>query len=108
MINLAGLLTPQCSQNPVRGAEVNLIGAINVFEGALKHGLKKVAYTSSIGGYGPNHAKFPEPTTHYGSLKLASERVARAFYEEHGISSLGVRPFVVYGPGVSSGCTAAV
>ncbi len=29
VINLAGLLTPECSQNPVRGAEVNLIGAIN-------------------------------------------------------------------------------
>ena len=85
VINLAGLLTPQCSLNPVRGAEVNLIGAINVFEGALKHGLKKVAYTSSIGVYGPDHAEFPEPTTHYGSFKLASEGVARAFYEEHGI-----------------------
>ena len=53
----------------------------------LKHGLKKVAYTSSIGVYGPDHAEFPEPTTHYGSFKLASEGVARSFYEEHGISS---------------------
>ena len=106
VINLAGLLTPECSQNPVRGAEVNLIGAINVFEGALKHGLKKVAYTSSIGVYGPDHAEFPEPTTHYGSFKLASEGVARAFYEEHGISSLGVRPFVVYGPGREIGGSA--
>ena len=58
VINLAGLLTPECSQNPVRGAEVNLIGAINVFEGALKHGLKKVAYTSSIGVYGPDPLNF--------------------------------------------------
>ena len=44
-----------------------------------------MAYTSSIGIYGPNLAEFPEPTTHYGSFKLASEGVARAFYEEHGI-----------------------
>ena len=80
VINLAGLLTPKCSQNPVRGAEVNLIGAINVFEGALKHGLKKVAYTSSIGVYVPYHAEFPEPTTHYGSFKLAFKGLARAFY----------------------------
>ena len=106
VINLAGLLTPECSQNPVRGAEVNLIGAINVFEGALKHGLKKVAYTSSIGVYGPDHAEFPEPTTHYGSFKLASEGVARAFHEEHRISSLGVRPFMVYGPGREIGGSA--
>ena len=36
VINLAGLLNPQCSAEPVRGAEVNLIGSINVFEAALK------------------------------------------------------------------------
>ena len=59
VINLAGLLTLECSQNPVRGAEVNLIGAINVFEEVLKHGLKKVAYTSSTGVYGPDHVEFP-------------------------------------------------
>jgi nucleoside-diphosphate-sugar epimerase len=106
VINLAGLLTPQCSAEPIRGAEVNLIGSINVFEAALKHDLNMVAYTSSIGVYGPDHADFPEPTTHYGSYKLASEGVARAFYEEQGISSLGVRPFVVYGPGREIGGSA--
>ena len=42
VINLAGLLTPQCSAEPIRGAEVNLIGSINVFEAALKHDLNMV------------------------------------------------------------------
>ena len=35
VINLAGLMTPDCSSNPILGAKVNLLGSINVFE-ALK------------------------------------------------------------------------
>ena len=32
VINLAGLMTPDCSSNPKLGAQVNVLGAINVFE----------------------------------------------------------------------------
>ena len=35
VINLAGLMTPDCSSNPILGAKVNVLGSINVFE-ALK------------------------------------------------------------------------
>ena len=34
VIHLAGVLTPSCSAHPVRGAQVNLIGTLNVFEAA--------------------------------------------------------------------------
>ena len=32
LINLAGLMTPECSKNPIAGNEVNVIGSINVFQ----------------------------------------------------------------------------
>ena len=39
VINLAGLMTPDCSSNPILGAKVNLLGSINVFEALKKNTL---------------------------------------------------------------------
>ena len=36
VINLAGLMTPDCSSNPILGAKVNILGSINIFEAAKK------------------------------------------------------------------------
>ena len=106
VIHLAGVLTPACSANPVRGAEINLIGSLHVFDAARAQGLSKVVYASSAGVYGPAHSRHPEPATHYGAFKLAVEGAARAYWNEHRIASAGFRPFVVYGPGRESGVSA--
>ena len=103
---MAGVLTPFCAENPVRGAEINLIGTLQVFEAARALGHRKVIYTSSAGVYGPDDGHSPLPHTHYGAFKLACEGAARAYYADHGISSIGFRPFVVYGPGRESGGSA--
>lgn len=105
-INLAGLLTPACAADPVRGAKVNLLGALHVFEAARRHGIGFVAYASSAGVFGPENGRFPEPNTHYGAFKLACEGSARAYHADHGLSSVGLRPFVVYGPGREVGGSA--
>jgi UDP-glucose 4-epimerase len=70
VIHLAGILTPDCKANPVRGAEINLIGTLNVFEAARKLGIPRVIYTSSAGVYGPDDGHNPKPATHYGTFKL--------------------------------------
>lgn len=95
--HLAGMLTPGCSADPVRGAEVNLIGTLQVFEAARAQGLDRVVYASTAGVYGPDGGA-PRPVTHYGAFKLATEGAARASWREHGLASVGLRPFVVYGP----------
>jgi len=46
------------------------------------------------------------PATHYGIFKQANEACARVFYETHGISSIGLRPWTVYGLGRDEGLTA--
>ncbi len=106
VIHLAGVLTPECSANPVRGAEINLIGSLNVFEAVHAQGLRQVVYASSAGVYGPEDADHPQPASHYGAFKLAVEGSARAYWREHGIASVGFRPFVVYGPGRETGVSA--
>jgi UDP-glucose 4-epimerase len=108
VVHLAGVLTPFCQARPVRGAAINLVGTLHVFDAARQLGLKSVVYASSAGVYGPLQADFPEPTTHYGAFKLAAEGCARAFWHDAGLASLGLRPFVVYGPGRETGGSAGI
>lgn len=104
--HLAAILTPACRDNPIRGAEINLIGTLNMFLAAKRHGMGRVVYMSSAGVFGPDNGHTPFPTTHYGAFKLACEGSARAFWEDDAIASIGFRPLVVYGPGREVGLTA--
>jgi nucleoside-diphosphate-sugar epimerase len=108
IIHIAGVLTPVCQANPVRGAQVNLIGTLNVFEAARVRRIAQVLYASSATVYGPNNANYPEPTSHYGAFKLAAEGCARAYWSEHRITSTALRPLVIYGPGRYLGPSAGV
>jgi nucleoside-diphosphate-sugar epimerase len=106
VIHLAGVLTPACARDPVRGAQINLIGTLNVFEAARAAGLKSVLYASSAGVFGPDDGAVPFPQTLYGAFKLACEGAARAYWFDHGIASVGFRPLVVYGAGRERGSSA--
>jgi UDP-glucose 4-epimerase len=106
IVHLAGILTPDCRTDPVRGAKINLIGTLNVFEAARKRGIRRIVYTSSAAVYGPTDGHTPLPDTHYGAFKLACEGSARAYWEDHRLGSFGFRPYVVYGPGRTTGLTA--
>ncbi|SAK72427.1 NAD-dependent dehydratase [Caballeronia hypogeia] len=106
VIHLARVLTPACAADPVRGARINLIGTLNVFDAAIACGIGSVLYASSAGVFGPDDGATPFPTTHYGAFKLACEGSARAYWHDRGISSVGFRPLVVYGAGRETGSSA--
>ncbi|MDA9542445.1 nucleoside-diphosphate sugar epimerase [Bradyrhizobium sp. CCBAU 21362] len=106
IVHLAGVLTPACKADPVRGAMINLVGTLNVFNAAQALGIRRIVYTSSAGVYGPDDETTPRPITHYGAFKLACEGSARAYWEDHGIASIGFRPYIVYGYGRETGLTA--
>ncbi len=106
IFHLAAVLTPACAADPIRGAEINLIGTLNAFEAARTHGMRSVFYMSSAGVFGPDDGVTPHPTTHYGAFKLACEGCARAYWLDHQIASVGFRPLIVYGPGRETGLTA--
>ncbi|MGH1361897.1 MAG: NAD-dependent epimerase/dehydratase family protein [Burkholderiaceae bacterium] len=105
-VHLAALLTTECTEAPVLGAQVNLIGTLNVFEAAKTHGLRGVTYASSAAVYGPESSTDPWPVTHYGAYKLASEGCARAYWANDGLPSVALRPLIIYGPGRLTGLTA--
>ncbi|SAK51616.1 NAD dependent epimerase/dehydratase family protein [Caballeronia catudaia] len=100
------MLTPTCSADPVRGARINLIGTLNVFDAAIACGIGSVLYASSAGVFGPDDGATPFPMTHYGAFKLACEGAARAYWHDRGIASIGFRPLVIYGAGRETGSSA--
>ncbi len=106
IIHLAALLTPACAADPIRAAGVNVIGTLNMFEAARRHGLKGVLYMSSAAVYASDLRDHPHPDTHYGAFKLAGEGSARAYWTDHRVASIGLRPYVVYGMGREVGLTA--
>jgi nucleoside-diphosphate-sugar epimerase len=99
-------MTVDAAANPVRAAEINLIGSLHVFEAARRHRINRLVYVSTAGVFGPDDAENPRPMTHYGAQKLAIEGAARAYLADHGLPSVGFRPYIVYGPGQSSGIAA--
>jgi nucleoside-diphosphate-sugar epimerase len=52
----------------------------------------------------PDHVPL-KPTTHYGVFKVANEGNARVYWQDHGIASIGLRPWTVYGVGRDFGMT---
>jgi UDP-glucose 4-epimerase len=104
--HLAGVLVPYCRENPILGAKINVLGTLNVFESAKQFGITGIAYASSVAVFGPDDGITPNPTTHYGAFKLCNEGNARAYWLDAKVSSVGLRPFTVYGPGRETGVTA--
>jgi nucleoside-diphosphate-sugar epimerase len=52
IIHLAALQIPACRTNPMLGAQVNIIGTLNMFELAKTYKIKHIVYTSSAGVVG--------------------------------------------------------
>lgn len=89
-------------------SKVNVTGAINVFEAALKSGLQKVVFTSSCVTLGPSSdgivtekdwRKRDHFYTEYEKSKYLAELEAIKFVEK-GLNLVMVNPTRVYGPGL--------
>jgi UDP-glucuronate 4-epimerase len=116
VIHLGALQVPFCKANPVLGAQVNVVGTVNVLEAARQLGLPRVVYASSIAVYGaseeyeqgpiPSDAPL-HPHTLYGVYKQADEGAARVYSQDWGLSSIGLRPYTLYGPGRDQGMTSS-
>jgi UDP-glucuronate 4-epimerase len=113
VIHLAAMLIPLAKADPPRGAQVNVVGTVNVFEAVKRRRdrVRGLAYASSAAVYSGTAARLaedapPAPTTHYGVHKLANEGTARVYWADDGVRSVGLRPYVVYGPGRDHGLTA--
>jgi UDP-glucuronate 4-epimerase len=110
IVHLAAMLLPLVKADPPRGAAVNVVGTTNIFEAAKRQRVRGISYASSAAVYGPTAGPRIEdagaPTTLYGVFKLANEGTAQVYFADDGVGSVGLRPYVVYGPGRDNGLTA--
>lgn len=119
VIHLAAMLMPACKADPPPGARVNVVGTVNLFEAVAqrRERMDRVIYASSIAVYDAADAVEPgapitpevsgHPTSLYGVYKQAIEGVARVYWQDNRVASIGLRPATVYGPGRDNGTTAA-
>jgi nucleoside-diphosphate-sugar epimerase len=93
-----------------------VLGTLAVFEAFKATGqqVKRLVYASSAAVFG-GPDKYPAgsqpddaplvPSTHYGVFKCCNEGNARIYFQDNGITSVGLRPWTVYGPGRDLGMT---
>jgi len=106
VIHLAALQVPFVRADPPQGALVNVVGTVNVLEAVRRAEIgAPVVYASSIAALGPVPGE--PPLTVYGVFKRANEETAVRYWEDYGVSSIGLRPHTVYGPGRDQGLTSA-
>jgi UDP-glucose 4-epimerase len=98
-------------KNPVRTMQVNMIGTANALEAARVNGVKDrfVDFsTSEVFGSMAFRSSEDDQTVSgsagearwtYAVSKLAGEHLAHAYFKQHRLPVVTVRPFNVYGPG---------
>ncbi|WP_436929983.1 NAD-dependent epimerase/dehydratase family protein [Halosimplex halobium] len=125
VVHLAALLTDAAEADPRAALDVNCGGTNNVFEAArtLSDQVERVAWASSAAVYAPpdryadgggassaggrsggdgtawvTEDDLVYPDTLYGATKEYNEHQARVYAEAFGVSHVGLRPTVAYGP----------
>ena len=92
-------------RDPQRSNRVNVTGTIEVMLAAARHGVRRVVYAGSSSVYGipeslPCRESFrPAPESPYGVSKLAAEHYLRTLGNLHGVETVALRYFNVFGPG---------
>lgn len=89
--------------NPVHDAQANIVGSLNVFDAAVKAGIKKVIYSSSAAVYGcPRYFPIDEdhsrvPLSPYGLSKYIPEQHLKLYKSLYGLDYTILRYANVYG-----------
>jgi UDP-glucose 4-epimerase len=104
VISLAAMWLLHCKDYPRTAFEVNIAGTFNVLEACVRHGVKKLVWSSSASVYG-DAVELPMTESHpfnnknfYGASKIAGEAMCTAFNDRYGLPIIGLRYMNVYGP----------
>ncbi len=91
--------------SPSFDAEVNLLGLLNLLEGARRGGVRQVVFASTGGAIYGDQDTYPadeehptRPLSPYGVAKLASERYLYFYHRQYGLAAHCLRYANVYGP----------
>lgn len=104
VVCLAAMWLLHCKDYPRTAFEVNIAGTFNVLEACVRHGVKKLVWSSSASVYG-DAMELPMTESHpfnnrnfYGATKISGEAMCKAFNDRYGLPIIGLRYMNVYGP----------
>jgi nucleoside-diphosphate-sugar epimerase len=95
---------PRSTQEPLAAHHTNVTGTLNVLLAAREARVRRVVYAGSTAAYGdaaelPQHeALLPRPLSTYAASKLAGEAYCQAFWRTHGLETVVLRYFNIFGP----------
>jgi nucleoside-diphosphate-sugar epimerase len=106
IFHLAALVSvTQSVEQPVESFDVNLLGTLRLLEAARQAGVGRVVLASTCAVYGDaaalpvSEATPPAPLSPYAASKLAAEEALKLYTRLHGLETVALRFFNVYGPG---------
>ena len=92
-------------EDPTFDAQVNVLGTLNVLQQSIKHGVRKVVFSSSGGAIYGEQEIYPAPESHvtkplspYGISKLCGEQYLSYYQRVNGLQVVALRYANVYGP----------
>lgn len=95
---------PLSVERPLDSNAACVTGTVNVLDQAQRAGVRRVVYAASSAAYGDraNSSKresdAPMILSPYAAAKLAGELYCQAFYHSHGLETVCLRYFNVFGP----------
>lgn len=96
---------PRSVDAPLQSDSLNVHGTVSVLETARQAGVRRVIFAASSAAYGddpelPKRETMPvAPMSPYAVSKIAGEMYLRVFASLHGIETVALRFFNVFGPG---------
>ncbi len=91
--------------DPMYDASVNILGILNILEGCVASGVRRVVFASSGGAIYGEQDYFPadelhptRPISPYGIAKLTTEHYLFYYKAVHGVDSVSLRYANIYGP----------
>lgn len=95
---------PKSVDDPTMTNEINVQGTLNILIAAREENVRRVIYASSSSVYGETdvtpetESMAPCPVSPYAVSKLAGEHYCRVFSAIHGLFTVSLRYFNVFGP----------
>jgi len=95
---------PVSVERPIETNESNILGTLRLLEAARTAGVKRLVYVGSSSAYGAverttnREADVPAPRSPYAVQKLAGEHYCMAHWHCHGLETVILRYFNVFGP----------
>lgn len=113
IVHLAFMLLSETNAMPYKSVQVNCMGMANVLEAAVRSGIQRMIWASSVQVYGSesvygagkwvDESAPRKPESLYGSCKVLCEDLAGFYQSQYAVATVGLRFSTVYGHGRVSG-----